>query len=123
VSARERLGDAVATTGIPHIGRPEPAAFLDQLAAVMDGVAGVRRFGSAALDLAYVASGRFDAFWETGLSAWDVAAGVVIVREAGGMVSTIDGSVDVVGADTILAANAGLHRAFGDLVRAAKTKT
>jgi myo-inositol-1(or 4)-monophosphatase len=123
VSARERLGDAVAATGIPHIGRPEPAAFLDQLADVMDGVAGVRRFGSAALDLAYVASGRFDAFWETGLSAWDVAAGVVIVREAGGMVSTIDGSVDVVGADTILAANAGLHRAFGDLLRAAKTKT
>ncbi len=120
VSAREKLSESVVATGIPHIGRPAPQAFLAQLAMVMDRVAGVRRYGSAALDMAYVAAGRFEAFWEAGLSPWDVAAGVVIVREAGGMVSTTDGATEVIGADTILAANAGVHSAFGELLRSAK---
>ena len=112
----------VVATGIPHIGRPAPAAFLAQLAMVMDRVAGVRRYGSAALDMAYVAAGRFEAYWETGLSAWDVAAGIVIVREAGGMVSTIDGKTEIIGGDTILAANAGVHVAFGEVLRSAEAE-
>ena len=122
VSAREKLSESVVATGIPHIGRPAPAAFLAQLAMVMDRVAGVRRYGSAALDMAYVAAGRFEAYWETGLSAWDVAAGIVIVREAGGMVSTIDGATKIIGGDTILAANAGVHVAFGDVLRSAEAE-
>lgn len=120
VSARERLSDSLVATGIPHLGRPAPEEFLAQLSAAMDRVAGVRRFGSAALDMAYVAAGRYEAFWETGLSLWAVAAGVVIVREAGGLVSTIDGATNVVGAETILAANGGVHSAFGDVLRSAK---
>lgn len=84
VAARRGLDDAVIATGIPFRGRPGHARFLTELHAVMGATAGVRRLGSAALDLAYVAAGRFDAFWERGLAAWDVAAGVIIVREAGG---------------------------------------
>ncbi|MEQ8604632.1 MAG: inositol monophosphatase family protein [Marivibrio sp.] len=89
VSARQHLSDAVLGTGIPHLGIQEgagKAVFTKRLEKAMNGCAGVRRFGAASLDLAYVAAGRLDGFWERGLSPWDVAAGVVIVREAGGFV-------------------------------------
>lgn len=94
VSARTELGDAVLATGIPFRGKPGHATFLTELHALSGRVAGVRRFGSAALDLAYVAAGRFDAFWERGLAPWDMAAGIVIVREAGGRVAELDGGAD-----------------------------
>jgi myo-inositol-1(or 4)-monophosphatase len=91
VSARQGLTNAVLATGIPYRGRPGHARFLTELHGLMPEVAGVRRFGSAALDLAWVAAGRFDAFWERELNPWDIAAGIVIVREAGGVTRDLEG--------------------------------
>jgi myo-inositol-1(or 4)-monophosphatase len=96
VAARVELANAVICTGIPHAGRPNHDLFLKELRAVMAASAGVRRMGSAALDLAWTAAGRFDGFWEHGLRAWDVAAGIVLLREAGAYVS------DTAGKDTML---------------------
>ena len=90
VGARRKLADAVVTTGIPQLGVNGGERFLDELARVRTEVAAVRRFGSAALDLAWVAAGRFDGFWERGLSPWDIAAGFVLMQEAGGMVIGLD---------------------------------
>jgi myo-inositol-1(or 4)-monophosphatase len=112
VSARKRLSDALLATGIPfriHEGQPVKEKFMEQLHSVMGRLAGVRRFGSAALDLAYVAAGRYDGYWENGLHPWDVAAGLLIVREAGGFVTEINGKRYELGAPNILAANDGLH--------------
>ncbi|MGE4221121.1 MAG: inositol monophosphatase family protein [Alphaproteobacteria bacterium] len=112
VSGRNRLPDAVIATGIPFLGNEENSRherFTNQLSAVMARTAGIRRWGSAALDLAYVAAGRFDGYWENGLNPWDVAAGVLLVREAGGFVTDIAGRRYELGAPDILAANAQLH--------------
>jgi myo-inositol-1(or 4)-monophosphatase len=79
--------------------------------------AGIRRFGAASLDLAYVAAGRFDGFWETALQPWDIAAGIVLVREAGGFVTEIDGGGNILDSGSILAANDALHPALGRLLR------
>ncbi|MBF0560401.1 MAG: inositol monophosphatase [Alphaproteobacteria bacterium] len=119
VSARRHINEAVIATGIPFLGRPDHAPFLAQLRAVMAATAGIRRMGSAALDLAYVAAGRYDGYWETGLSAWDVAAGVIVVREAGGYVTELSGGRDVIRNGSVLAANDHLHQSLGDLLRAA----
>src|SRR6201996_4682160 len=91
VSARRRLDEALIGTGIPFAGKPGHGQFLKELHQVSQRVAGVRRYGSAALDLAYVAAGRFDAFWERGLKPWDIAAGGLLVTEAGGVVTTAGG--------------------------------
>jgi len=109
VSGRDRMDEALFATGIPFKGARDHGQFLDQLKPVMAVSAGVRRFGSAALDLAYVAAGRFDGFWETGLKPWDMAAGIVIVREAGGFVSEIGGGDAMLESGSILAANTNLH--------------
>ena len=90
VAARSTMGDAVFATGTPYIGRPGHDIWLGEVERVMGQAAGVRRWGAASLDLAYVAAGRFDGFWERRLSPWDVAAGAVIVREAGGFAKDID---------------------------------
>jgi myo-inositol-1(or 4)-monophosphatase len=92
VSARKGLTDATIATGTPFKGKPGHARFLKELHKMMAQVAGIRRFGAASLDLAWVGMGRFDGFWERGLKPWDVAAGMVIVREAGGFVREIDGA-------------------------------
>ena len=92
VAARKRLADAVIACGLPHHGRGDLELVRGELAAVQDKVAGLRRFGAAALDLAYVAAGRFDGYWERNLSPWDIAAGILLVREAGGFVTDLDGS-------------------------------
>lgn len=120
VSGRGRLADSLLATGIPYLGRQDGdghAEFLAQLAAVMAETSGVRRWGAASLDLAYVAAGRYDGFWETGLSPWDVAAGVILVREAGGYVSQIDNRAHKLDSPTILAANDRLHTEFVKLLR------
>jgi myo-inositol-1(or 4)-monophosphatase len=110
-SPARALSRSVVGTGIPHHGRPNHAPYLAALAATMSGVAGVRRMGSAALDLAYVAAGRFDAFFELGLAAWDVAAGTLLVREAGGIVTGFDGRPVGIDSGEILAASCEpLHR-------------
>ena len=91
VAARTELTDCVIVTGIPHRGKPGQDVFLGEMQSVMAASAGIRRTGAAALDLAWVAAGRFDGFWERNLRAWDLAAGIVILREAGGFVSDADG--------------------------------
>jgi myo-inositol-1(or 4)-monophosphatase len=90
VASRKKLNESVVVTGIPQLGNDGFEKFMDELAAVRNEVSAVRRFGSAALDLAWVAAGRFDAFWERGLSLWDVAAGFVLVTEAGGVVQGLN---------------------------------
>ena len=117
VASRRRLNDAVIATGIPFRGRGEHKPFLGQLEAVMANTAGVRRFGSAALDLAYVAAGRFDGFWEQWLAPWDMAAGILLVREAGGFVTEIDGGGNMLRTGSILAGNQHIHDALTRLVR------
>ena len=117
VSARGSLSDAVLATGIPFLGRGGKEEMMAMLPLVMEYTAGVRRFGSAALDLAYVAAGRYDGFWEFGLSPWDVAAGILIVREAGGMVSDLDGRGDAANGKSILATNSALYNSIGNLLR------
>lgn len=117
VSARRKLEDAVLATGIPHRGRGDHPNYLKQLQAVMAATAGVRRFGAASLDLAFVSAGRCDGFWETGLAPWDIAAGVLMVREAGGYVSEIAGGHNYMVSGDILAANDHLHLPLGSLLR------
>ena len=117
VSARRELADAVLATGIPFGKRPGKEAFCAALEPVMERCAGVRRFGAASLDLAFVAAGRVDGFWEVGLSPWDIAAGIVLVREAGGFVTGIDGAREPLYGNTIIAANANLHRPISELLR------
>jgi myo-inositol-1(or 4)-monophosphatase len=119
VSGRRELADALVATGIPHRGRPGHEGFLGEVNAVMREVSGVRRFGSAALDLAWVAAGRYDAFWERSLSSWDVAAGIVLVREAGGVVSDLSSGQDMLANGHILASNGNLHGAMLKTLKAA----
>src|SRR5690348_6831295 len=90
VAARRELADALVGCGLPHPNRSDLALNAREIAAMQSKVGGVREFGAAALDLAFVAAGRFDAYWERDLSAWDVAAGIVLVREAGGYLSDLD---------------------------------
>jgi myo-inositol-1(or 4)-monophosphatase len=116
VSGRKRLEQALLATGIPFKGKKDHGLFLTELEAAMAETAGVRRWGSAALDLAYVAAGRYDGFWERSLDPWDWAAGVLLVREAGGFVTQIDGrSFDLEG-PSVAAANADLHLALRKLL-------
>jgi myo-inositol-1(or 4)-monophosphatase len=117
VSARRSLSEAVLATGIPIGDRPGKAEITASLQTVMERCAGVRCLGAASLDLAFVAAGRFDGFWEAGLAPWDVAAGILLVREAGGFVSTIDGGGDALLGETILAANDHLHQPLVELLR------
>jgi myo-inositol-1(or 4)-monophosphatase len=119
VAARRDLGEAVLATGIPFMGRPGHAQFLKELHQIAQKVSGVRRFGSAALDLAYVAAGRFDGFWERNLQRWDMAAGVLFITEAGGVVTDADGGADPLGTGGILAANTDLHPLVLERLRAA----
>src|SRR5262245_46862227 len=97
VAARTRLIDSVIACGLPHHGRGDLELGLKELGAVQDKVAGLRRFGAAALDLAYVAAGRLDGYWEQNISPWDMAAGIVLVREAGGYATDIDGGDSMFG--------------------------
>ena len=116
VSGRTNMEQSIFATGIPFLGRGDHKKFLEQIEAVMAVSAGIRRFGSAALDLAYVAAGRFDGFWENGLQPWDIAAGIIIVREAGGMISEINGRDGMLKTGSILASNPNLHKALGQTI-------
>ena len=110
VSGRSIFAEAVIGTGIPKAGHGDHTGYLKELAKVMAASAGVRRCGSAALDLAFVASGRFDAFWERGLHAWDIAAGTLLIREAGGFVSDCAGREKTMEHGDIVAGNEAIHR-------------
>ncbi|HVY12564.1 MAG TPA: inositol monophosphatase family protein, partial [Alphaproteobacteria bacterium] len=95
-------------TGIPFKGHDSPT-FMTEVASVMTKVAGIRRMGAASLDLAYVAAGRYEGFWERNLQPWDVAAGVLLVREAGGFATSMKKGEDPVFSGSLVAANDGLH--------------
>ncbi|MCC2110671.1 MAG: inositol monophosphatase, partial [Hyphomicrobiales bacterium] len=110
VAGRRDLAQAVVATGIPHLGRGDHAGFLSELGALMPAVAGLRRCGAAALDMAWLAAGRYDGYFERGISAWDMAAGIVIIREAGGLVCDVDGSDRMLKSGNILATNETLQR-------------
>jgi myo-inositol-1(or 4)-monophosphatase len=121
VSARRQLSECVIATGIPTIrGSIDRDLYLRTLAAVMGATVGVRRFGAAALDLAYVAAGRVDGFWEFGLQPWDMAAGIMLIREAGGYISGLrDGKHDVMSTGDVVAANDHLHLPLATLLKEA----
>jgi myo-inositol-1(or 4)-monophosphatase len=116
VSARHRLTDCLFGTGIPFGARPGLPETLQDLARLMPATAGVRRLGSAALDLAYVAAGRIDGFWERSLQPWDMAAGLLIVTEAGGFTGSI-GEGKPMDTGDVIAANANVFESFAAVIR------
>ena len=119
VSSRRDLADALIATGIPFLGRGDFSRFDRVLGAIAPEVAGIRRFGSAALDLAWVAAGRYDGFWEENLQPWDIAAGILLVREAGGYVTDFRGGDAGLVTGQVLAANDQLHPRLNKLVAGA----
>ena len=117
VSGRRHLIEAIFATGIPFAAKKTLPATLNDLAQLMPACAGVRRWGAAALDLAYVAAGRYDGFWERELNPWDLAAGMIIVREAGGLIAPIREGADILEDGAIVATNQELHGPFLKLLR------
>jgi len=117
VSGRNKMIESVFATGLPFGGRADLPQTLQELGRILPGCAGVRRWGAAALDLAYVAAGRYDGFWERRLNAWDIAAGLIIVREAGGLADPIDPKGNILEDGTIICANEGLFAPLSKLVR------
>ncbi len=120
VSARREAAESVVGCGLPAIGRGGFEEHRKELAAVQSRFAGVRANGAASLDLAYVAAGKFDGYWERGLKPWDIAAGVVLVREAGGFVSNCDGGDQFFAQGDICAGNEDIQKALLASVKAAK---
>jgi myo-inositol-1(or 4)-monophosphatase len=119
VAGRRRLADSVISCGLPHLGRGDLELNRREMAAVQEKVAGLRRFGSAALDLAFIAAGRFDGYWERGLAPWDVAAGILLVREAGGYVTDLNGEDSMLTTGDIVAGNEIIHRDLLNALHAA----
>lgn len=117
VSARHRMIESIFATGLPFAGHAHLPDALQDLARLLPATAGVRRFGAAALDLAYVAAGRYDGFWERSLNAWDIAAGIIIVREAGGIVEALESDTDVMKTGSIICANEPIFNAFAKVIR------
>ena len=105
VAARKKLSDSVIACGLPHIGRGDIELGARETGAMQTRVAGLRRFGAASLDLAFVAAGRLDGYWERNLQPWDMAAGILMVREAGGIISGIEGKDDALTSGNIVAGN------------------
>jgi myo-inositol-1(or 4)-monophosphatase len=119
VAGRRKLGDCVIGCGLPHIGRGDHALFRAEMTAIQDRVEGLRRFGAASLDLAFVAAGRLDGFWERDLSPWDIAAGQILVREAGGTVSGIEGRDDALTTGQVVCGNEYVHSELLTILQAA----
>ncbi len=119
VSSRSVMADALIGTGIPHGHGDDFDRYLGEVRHVMPKVASLRRFGSATLDLAYVAAGRLDGFWERGLGPWDLAAGILLIREAGGFATDVNGGGSALATGGIVAANADLHRELLSMLKRA----
>lgn len=117
VSGRKTMLDTIYATGLPFAGDNNLVKTTEDLKRLLPLCAGIRRFGSASLDLAYVAAGRFDGFWERGLSSWDIAAGLLIVRESGGLVEAIDVKNKVLIDDDIIAGNGMIFDQFAKIIR------
>jgi myo-inositol-1(or 4)-monophosphatase len=119
VAARRRLSDAIVACGLPHYGRGGLDLSRYEIAAAQRNFAGLRRYGAATLDLAWVAAGRLDAYWERDLSPWDMAAGLILVREAGGFVSDLDGGEAIFAKGQVVAGNETMHHELIRLLREA----
>jgi myo-inositol-1(or 4)-monophosphatase len=117
VAGRKRLAESVIACGLPHHGRGDLALGQRETGAMQEEVAGLRRFGAAALDLAWVAAGRLDGYWERDIKPWDIAAGLILLREAGGFVSDCGGGEDMFAKGQIVAGNDAIHK---ELLRALK---
>jgi myo-inositol-1(or 4)-monophosphatase len=109
VAGRRRLDECVIACGLPHIGRGDHQLANREMAAIQNKVAGLRRFGAASLDLAFVAAGRLDGYWERNLQQWDIAAGQIILREAGGIVTGVDGNDNALTTGHVLCGNEHVH--------------
>jgi myo-inositol-1(or 4)-monophosphatase len=120
VAARQDLASCLIATGLPFKGRDGRARALAETDAVLDVTAGIRRFGAASLDMAWTAAGRIDGYWERDIQLWDVAAGIVLVREAGGVVSDIAGRTDGLNGGQIVCANEHIHPQLLKLLKNAK---
>jgi myo-inositol-1(or 4)-monophosphatase len=116
-SGRNRLIESIFATGLPFAGRADLPETLQDLARLLPACAGVRRFGSAALDMAYVAAGRYDGFWERRLQPWDLAAGIIIVQEAGGLVEALNPADSIVEAGEVICANEPIYESFAKVIR------
>jgi len=126
VAARKNLNETLIATGIPFLGKGDQAFHDQSLAevrAIIARTAGIRRCGSASLDLAGVAAGRFDAFWERRLNPWDIAAGILVVREAGGVVTDLDARPDPLKSGDVLAANEALYPLLLNILKEAQSST
>jgi myo-inositol-1(or 4)-monophosphatase len=119
VAGRRQLNDCVVACGLPHIGRGDHALFNRELNTIQTKVAGLRRFGAASLDLAFVAAGRLDGYWERDLQPWDIAAGLLMVREAGGTITGLDGKDDALTTGDVLCGNELIHRELLKVLKAA----
>ena len=117
VSDRREMTETIYGTGVPFTNNPGLPRFLRQVAALSPQCAGIRRLGSAALDLAYVAAGRFDGYWEFKLNAWDVSAGLLLVREAGGLVEAMEPEARPDGLNGVIAANPHVFDRFAQVIR------
>lgn len=119
VSGRRSMIESVFATGIPFGAKSTLPATIQDLARLMPQCAGVRRWGSAALDLAYVAAGRYEGYWERELSAWDIAAGILLVKEAGGFVEPVRPGDDILAKGALIAGNEGVFTPFAKAIRGA----
>ncbi len=119
VAGRKRLADAVIACGLPHIGRGDLVLARKETGAMQEQVAGLRRFGAAALDLAWVAAGRLDGYWERDIKPWDMAAGFILVREAGGYISDCDGGDDMFAKGHVVAGNEPIQKELLHVLKAA----
>jgi myo-inositol-1(or 4)-monophosphatase len=123
VAARARLADAIVACGLPHYGKGDLALARNEISGAQRQFCGLRRYGAAALDLAWIAAGRLDAYWERDLSPWDLAAGLVLVREAGGFVTDCDGRDAIFAKGNVAAGNETMHRALLGLLKQAAKDT
>lgn len=117
VSGRTKMIESIFATGLPFGGRSDLPTTLADLARIMPMVAGVRRWGSAALDLSYVAAGRYDGFWERRLHSWDIAAGILIAREAGALVEPLIPNGDILADGEVICANNEIFETFAKVIR------
>ena len=123
VSARGELIEAVLACGMPFAGKPEQAVFATEMALLSPNVAGLRRTGACAVDMAWVASGRWDAYWERALNAWDMAPGVILVQEAGGIATAVDGAALDLHGQNVLVSNGAVHARLLEVLGRAREHT
>jgi myo-inositol-1(or 4)-monophosphatase len=119
VSTRSRLVDSVLSCGIPFAGKPDHPVFAREMALLTERVAGIRRTGACSVDMAWVAAGRWDAYWERALNAWDMGPGVILAREAGGIATAVDGGALRLEDGNVCVASAAIHPLLLEVLRAA----